>query len=74
MTTPRPGPISSGKASNATEQPYYRRVVGIDPDEFPNARDVSARIIPLPLYPKMTDTDVHDVAAAVTKIATAYHR
>ncbi|WP_433717417.1 DegT/DnrJ/EryC1/StrS family aminotransferase (plasmid) [Nocardia sp. CA-084685] len=55
-------------------QPYHQRVRGIDPDEFPNARDVSARIISLPLYPKMTETDVHDVAAAVTKIATAYHR
>ncbi|WP_411720243.1 DegT/DnrJ/EryC1/StrS family aminotransferase [Nocardia puris] len=44
------------------------------PAQFPVARDVSARIISLPLYPKMTVTDVGDVAAAVTKLATAYHR
>ncbi|MEV0297159.1 bifunctional SDR family oxidoreductase/aminotransferase class I/II-fold pyridoxal phosphate-dependent enzyme [Nocardia sp. NPDC050710] len=55
-------------------QPYYRHTYGIDPAAFPVARDVSDRIVSLPLYPKMTDTDVHDVAAAVTKLATAYHR
>jgi dTDP-4-amino-4,6-dideoxygalactose transaminase/nucleoside-diphosphate-sugar epimerase len=55
-------------------QPYHQRVRGVDPDAYPAARDASARIISLPLYPKMTDTDVHDVAAAVTKLATAYHR
>lgn len=55
-------------------QPYHQQVRGIDPDKFPAARDVSARIISLPLYPKMTETDIADVAAAVTKLATAYHR
>jgi dTDP-4-amino-4,6-dideoxygalactose transaminase len=54
-------------------QPYHRDR-GTDPDEFPNARDASARIVSLPLYPKMTDTDIRDVAHTVGKIATAYQR
>lgn len=54
-------------------QPYHRDR-RVDPDEFPNARDASARIVSLPLYPKMTDTDIHDVADAVRKIALANQR
>ncbi len=55
-------------------QPYYQQVYGIEPDALPVAWDISNRIISLPLYPKMTDTDVHDAASAVTKLAAAYHR
>ncbi|WP_169334550.1 bifunctional SDR family oxidoreductase/aminotransferase class I/II-fold pyridoxal phosphate-dependent enzyme [Nocardia asiatica] len=55
-------------------QPYYRQVRGFDPNKFPIARDISERILTLPLYPKLTETDVDNVAAAVTKLATAYHR
>lgn len=55
-------------------QSYYQRTYRIDPDALPVARNISSRIISLPLYPKMTDTDAHDVAAAVTKLATAYQR
>lgn len=54
-------------------QPYYRRVHGYAEEAFPVARAVSERIVSLPLYPGMTETDVQDAAAAVTKLATAYH-
>ncbi|WP_156094794.1 DegT/DnrJ/EryC1/StrS family aminotransferase [Nocardia lijiangensis] len=49
----------------------------VDPETLmvtPIARTVSDRILSLPLYPAMTDTDLDDVAAAARKIATAYQR
>jgi len=46
----------------------------MEPGTLPIARYASARIISLPLYPKMTECDVNDVAAAVRKVATAYQR
>lgn len=55
-------------------QPYYQRVHDLAPDALPRAREASERIVSLPLYPKMTETDISDVIAAVTKLATAYHR
>ncbi|WP_280452486.1 bifunctional SDR family oxidoreductase/aminotransferase class I/II-fold pyridoxal phosphate-dependent enzyme [Nocardia cyriacigeorgica] len=55
-------------------QPYYQREHGMTGDTAPVAREVSDRILSLPLYPAMTATDVDDVAAAVTKIAIAYQR
>ncbi|AYF78167.1 aminotransferase class I/II-fold pyridoxal phosphate-dependent enzyme [Nocardia yunnanensis] len=55
-------------------QPYYQRVHDLAPDALPRAREASERIVSLPLYPKMTEADISDVIAAVTKLATAYHR
>ncbi|GAB2454437.1 aminotransferase class I/II-fold pyridoxal phosphate-dependent enzyme [Nocardia tengchongensis] len=55
-------------------QPYYQRVHDLAPDALPRAREASERIVSLPLYPKMTETDIGDVITAVTKLATAYHR
>ncbi|MCX4099140.1 aminotransferase class I/II-fold pyridoxal phosphate-dependent enzyme [Nocardia sp. alder85J] len=54
-------------------QPYHRGR-GMDPDALPAARDASAHLVSLPLYPKMTAADISDVATAVRKIATAYQR
>ncbi|WP_194818333.1 bifunctional SDR family oxidoreductase/aminotransferase class I/II-fold pyridoxal phosphate-dependent enzyme [Nocardia sp. XZ_19_385] len=66
--------ISTGIHFNSLHlQPYFRSR-GLTPDAYPNARDLSARILSLPLYPKMTPADVDDVAAAVTKLARAYQR
>ena len=36
---------------------------------FPHSDDYYARCISLPIFPDMTDGDVRDVAAAVTRIA-----
>lgn len=39
--------------------PYYRQIYGFKPGDFPNAEDVSERIVSLPLFPSMTDAE-HD--------------
>ena len=57
-----------------TRQPYYQREHGMTAATTPAASAVSDRIVSLPLYPAMTDSDVGDVAAAVRKLATAYYR
>ena len=44
---------------------WYRRTLGITPDELPNATSISERTLSLPLGPSMTDVDVEDVVAAV---------
>ncbi|RJO74191.1 aminotransferase class I/II-fold pyridoxal phosphate-dependent enzyme [Nocardia panacis] len=54
-------------------QPYHLDR-GMDPDMLPAARDASARIVSLPLYPAMTENDVRDVADAVRKVASAHQR
>ncbi|MEV6278708.1 bifunctional SDR family oxidoreductase/aminotransferase class I/II-fold pyridoxal phosphate-dependent enzyme [Nocardia sp. NPDC051832] len=66
--------IGSGIHFNSLHlQPYFRSR-GLTPDACPNARDLSGRILSLPLYPKMSLADVDDVAAAVTKLARTYQR
>jgi dTDP-4-amino-4,6-dideoxygalactose transaminase len=47
--------------------PYYRETFGYVPGDFPNAEWISERTISLPLSPKLTDDDVEDVIAAVTR-------
>jgi len=47
---------------------YYRERFGYRPDDFPNANHLSERILSLPLYPKMSEKNVHDVIVAVKKI------
>lgn len=39
--------------------PYYRQAFGFKPGDFPQAEDVCARIVSLPLFPSMTDAE-HD--------------
>jgi dTDP-4-amino-4,6-dideoxygalactose transaminase/nucleoside-diphosphate-sugar epimerase len=53
-------------------QPFYRKEFGIQPEDFPVARQVSEQLVSLPLYPKMTASDVEDVIKAVRKVAKAY--
>ena len=54
--------------------PYYRDRFCFTPDAFPNARDVSARTISLPLSTALSDTDVGDVIAAVRRVLGRYQR
>lgn len=49
-------------------QPYYRERFGYKPDAYPNAAWLSERILSLPLFPQMTETDVVDVACAIRKV------
>ena len=51
--------------------PYYRHL-GYEKGLCPNAEEVYKGIMSIPLYPKMTDKDVEDTIAAVTKLATYY--
>jgi dTDP-4-amino-4,6-dideoxygalactose transaminase len=53
--------------------PYYRHTYGYNRGDYPNAERVYDRIISLPLYPKMSEQDVHDVIAAVKRVV-ALHR
>ena len=48
--------------------PYYRDQLGFREGQFPNAEWVYQREISLPLYPRMTPSDVEDVARAVLKV------
>src|SRR5205085_9878395 len=48
--------------------PYYAERFGYQGGEFPVAEDAYERLISLPMFHGMTDTDVEDVIKAVTKI------
>ena len=54
--------------------PYYRNTFGYRPGDFANASAVFEHIISLPIYPKMTESDVNDVVEAVRSIVEEYRR
>jgi perosamine synthetase len=54
--------------------PYYKERYGYLPTDFPVAYQTYQRIISLPIYPKMTASDVDRVIDAVTKIARKFKR
>jgi perosamine synthetase len=54
--------------------PYYRSTFGYQPHDFPVANDAFARTVSLPIYPRMTDSDVDDVIEAVKRIVAAHRR
>ncbi len=51
--------------------PYYQQL-GYAKGQWPAAEGAYERMISLPLFPAMTDTDVEDVIRAVTKVCQAY--
>ena len=53
-------------------QPYYREAFGMRPEDLPVAAQVSEQLVSLPLFPKMTVSDVQDVIKAIRKIVSAY--
>ena len=53
--------------------PYYRRL-GYKKGLCPNAEVVYNSIMSIPLYPKMSDKDVEDVIAAVTKVVDNFRK
>jgi len=55
-------------------QPYYQKEFGMRPEDLPVAHRVSEQLISLPLFPKMSISDVQDVIKAVRKVACAYGR
>lgn len=52
--------------------PYYRDKYGFQPGDFPVAFNEFQRIISLPLHPRLTARDVHDVIAAVEEIVVKF--
>ncbi len=46
-------------------QPWYRRVVGTIPEDYPGAETYYAGCLSLPLFPRMSDADVERVANAL---------
>jgi dTDP-4-amino-4,6-dideoxygalactose transaminase len=55
-------------------QPYWRDCYGFKPEDFPVAYDVFQRAVSLPIYPKMTDSDVERVIKAVSTILRDHGR
>jgi dTDP-4-amino-4,6-dideoxygalactose transaminase len=53
---------------------YYRDRYGLRPEDLPVAATEFERLVSLPIYPSMADTDVDDVVAAVTDIVVAHRR
>jgi dTDP-4-amino-4,6-dideoxygalactose transaminase len=52
--------------------PYYRENFGERTGSFPVAEDAYDRLISLPMFHGMSDQDVNDVVAAVTKVINHY--
>ncbi len=49
-------------------QPFYRRLLGCQPEDYPNALHISDRTVSIPLSPSLTDDDVEDVIVAVRSV------
>ncbi len=52
--------------------PYYRERFGYKGGEYPVSEDAYERLISLPMFHSMTDREVEDVIAAVSKVSEAY--
>lgn len=48
--------------------PYYRKAFGYKEGDLPNAESLYERMVSLPLFPRMTPSDVQDVIAAVKTV------
>jgi dTDP-4-amino-4,6-dideoxygalactose transaminase len=55
-------------------QPYYRDRFGFQPSDFPVADAAYQRLISLPLYTRMTESDVDDVIEAVRRVVRRNRR
>jgi dTDP-4-amino-4,6-dideoxygalactose transaminase len=54
--------------------PYYQQTFGFRRGMFPHAEYYTDRTLSLPFFPKMTDADVDDVAAAVRKVLGRFRK
>ena len=54
--------------------PYYRDTYGYKPEDFPVAFETYKNIISLPIYPRMSDSDVERVIKAVQDIVSVYRK
>lgn len=53
---------------------YYQKTFGYKIGDFPNAEHVGLNTFSLPIYPTMSNQDIHDVISAVTKLIKYYQR
>lgn len=51
-------------------QPFYARELGCRPEDYPEAAWASERVVSLPLFADMSETDAADVATAVREVLT----
>jgi dTDP-4-amino-4,6-dideoxygalactose transaminase len=58
----------------AHEFSYYADRFGWSPEDFPEAHFVSERIVSLPLFPGLTDSDQDDAVAAIREVAGSFRR
>ena len=49
------------------EHPVYQKMFGWKPEDYPHAQRIGEQTVSLPISAKLTDADVEDVIAAVTK-------
>ncbi len=54
--------------------PYYRDTFGYKPEQYPVAYETYKRIISLPIYPKMTESDIDRVIRTVREVITLYKK
>jgi dTDP-4-amino-4,6-dideoxygalactose transaminase len=54
--------------------PYYRDAFPTAPGQLPVAESVSARLLSLPLYPRMTPRDLDDVLEALRRVIATHRR
>ena len=47
---------------------YYREQLGMKPEDYPEATKASMDILSLPLFPDMTDRQVHETVTALKKV------
>jgi dTDP-4-amino-4,6-dideoxygalactose transaminase len=52
--------------------PVYQRACGLTPEQYPVAEALYANLLSLPLYPRMSDSDVADVIGAVSDVIEQY--
>jgi dTDP-4-amino-4,6-dideoxygalactose transaminase len=55
-------------------QPYYQKTFGYRAGDFPNAEKASERILSLPLFPAMSESDVRDVVETIAEILDEHRR
>jgi perosamine synthetase len=54
--------------------PYYRDTFGYRPEDLPNASAAFERVVSLPIYSRMIETDVQDVIESVRTIVRQHRR
>lgn len=57
-----------------THHPFYQRTLGITPADTPVSSEAYARMLSLPLYPKMTPEDVDEVIGRVQGVLGTHRR